>query len=79
LPDQRTRVTQEARHAHPQAPVVPDLDQLKHQAKDLLRAMHAGDAGAVADLREFHPDAIEPGATKLADAQLAVSEDRPTR
>ena len=54
-------------------PVVPDLDQLKHQAKDLLRAIHASDAGAVADLREFHPDAIEPGATKLADAQLVLA------
>ena len=54
-------------------PLVPDLDQLKHQAKDLLRAIHAGDASAVADLRELHPDAIEPGATKLADAQLVLA------
>ena len=54
-------------------PVVPDLDQLKHQAKDLLRALHAGDADAVADLREFHPDRIAPGDAKLADAQLVLA------
>ena len=42
-------------------PVRPDLDQLKHQAKDLLRAIHAGDPAAVAELREHHPDPIEPG------------------
>src|SRR6185369_10217296 len=50
-------------------PVRPDLDQLKHQAKDLLRAIHAGDPAAIAELREFHPDPIDPPAAKLADAQ----------
>jgi hypothetical protein len=54
-------------------PVCPDLDQLKHQAKDLLRAIHAGDPAAVAELREFHPDRIDPPAAKLADAQLALA------
>src|SRR5687767_11933135 len=49
-------------------PVVPNLDQLKHQAKDLLRAIHAGDSAAIAELREFHPDAITP-----RDAQLVVA------
>src|SRR5262245_53337429 len=39
-------------------PVTPDLDQLRHQAKDLLRSIHAGDSSAVAELREFHPDNI---------------------
>ena len=37
-------------------PVVPDLDQLKHQAKDLLRDIHAGEPAALAELKEFHPD-----------------------
>ncbi len=54
-------------------PVCPDLDQLKHQAKDLLRAMHAGDPAAIAELREHHPGPIEPPAAKLADAQLVLA------
>jgi hypothetical protein len=54
-------------------PVRPDLDQLKHQAKDLLRALHAGDPAAIAELREFHPDSIDPASAKLADAQLVLA------
>ena len=54
-------------------PVTPDLDQLKHQAKDLLRDIHAGEAAALAELKEFHPDQIEPANTKLADAQLVLA------
>lgn len=54
-------------------PVVPDLDQLKHQAKDLLRELHAGSAAALAELREHHPDPIDPAAAKLADAQLVLA------
>jgi ankyrin repeat protein len=54
-------------------PVRPDLDQLKNQAKDLLRAIHAREADAVADLREFHPEKIEPASTKLADAQFVLA------
>jgi ankyrin repeat protein len=54
-------------------PVRPDLEQLHRQAKELLRAIHAGDADAVAELREHHPDAIDPAVTKLADAQLALA------
>jgi hypothetical protein len=58
-----------ARHV----PVRPDLDQLKHQAKDLLRAIRSGESEAVADLREFHPEPIDPAEAKLADAQLALA------
>ena len=54
-------------------PVYPDLDQLKHQAKDLLRAIHAGEPDAIAELREYHPNNIEPSAAKLADAQLVLA------
>ena len=54
-------------------PVRPSLDQLHHQAKDLLRAIHAGDATATAELRELHPGSIDPAAAKLADAQLALA------
>lgn len=54
-------------------PVCPDLDQLKQQAQDLLRAILAGDDGAIAELREFHPDPMDPSATRLADAQLVLA------
>ena len=54
-------------------PVRPNLIQLKHQAKDLLRALHRGEAEAVADFVENHPKAIDPAAAKLADAQLALA------
>src|SRR4029453_7182587 len=33
-------------------PVRPDLEQLQRQAKEFLRAVHAGGANAIAELRE---------------------------
>jgi hypothetical protein len=54
-------------------PVRPDLDQLKHQAKDLLRAIRRGDPSALSDLHTYHPEQIEPASAKLADAQLALA------
>jgi hypothetical protein len=54
-------------------PVRPDLDQLKHQAKDLLRALRAGDPAAAAELREHHPRPRTPAEARLADAQLALA------
>ncbi len=54
-------------------PVRPDLDQLKSQAKDLLHALHSGDAAAIDEFRQFHPRPVEPGEAKLADAQLALA------
>ena len=54
-------------------PVRPDLEQLHRQAKELLRAIHAGDANAIAELREHHPESIDPSAAKLADAQLVLA------
>jgi ankyrin repeat protein len=54
-------------------PVRPHLDQLHHQARELLRAIHAGDANAIAELREQHPRSIDPAAAKLADAQLVLA------
>jgi len=56
-------------------PVRPELEQLHRQAKELLRAIHAGDANAIAELREHHPEPIEPSAAKLADAQLALARN----
>src|SRR5580765_5864802 len=54
-------------------PVRPDLDQLHRQAKEFLRAVHTGDAGAIAELREHHPESIDPAVAKLADAQLVLA------
>lgn len=55
-------------------PVCPNLDQLKHQDKDLLRALHSGDPAALAELQEHHPDPIPPPSeAKLADAQLILA------
>ena len=54
-------------------PSAPDLDQLHRQAKDLLRDIQAGDATATAELRELHPESIDPTTAKLADAQLVLA------
>jgi len=54
-------------------PVRPNLEQLKRQAKELLNNIHAGDANAIAELREHHPDSIDPSAAKLADAQFVLA------
>lgn len=54
-------------------PVRPDLEQLRHQAKDLLRAVRRADPSALAEMVEHHPGALDPGQAKLADAQLALA------
>ena len=54
-------------------PVRPNLDQLKHQAKDLLREIRGRDATALAEYRNHHPDPGEPTDAKLADAQLTLA------
>ena len=55
-------------------PVRPNLEQLKHQAKDLLRAIKQGETSAVAGLAETptQPHLIRQFA-KLAHAQLALA------
>jgi len=57
-------------------PVRPDLDQLRHQAKDLLRAVRRGDPESLAELRALHPGgaaAVDAARIRLADAQLALA------
>src|SRR5512138_64600 len=54
-------------------PVRPDLEQLHRQAKELLRAIHAGDENSIALWREHHRESINPSAAKLADAQLVLA------
>src|SRR4030081_3650597 len=39
-------------------PVRPNLDQLKHQAKDLLRDIQRGDPAAIEEFNAFHPRPI---------------------
>lgn len=54
-------------------PVRPNLDQLKHQAKDLLRAFRHGDPEAIADFREYSSRPIDPSSARLADAQCVLA------
>jgi hypothetical protein len=54
-------------------PVRPDLDQLKHQAKNLLRAVRRGEPSALGELRKHHPARLALGGAKLAHAQHALA------
>src|SRR3954464_3908229 len=54
-------------------PFRPDLDQLKRQAKELLRSVRSGDSAAIKELNHFHPDPPSPNEAKLSDAQLALA------
>ena len=50
----------------------PDLDQLKRQAKELLKAFSAGDAQAIAEVNA-HYRAADPTTFALHDAQLVLA------
>jgi hypothetical protein len=54
-------------------PVRPNLDQLKHQAKDLLRDIRRGDPSAIEEFNKHHPRPVALDKTKLADAQLVLA------
>ena len=56
-----------------QLPVRPNLEQLRHQAKDFLRLIRQSDPAALDEFLENHPRPIEPTAAKLADAQLVLA------
>jgi hypothetical protein len=65
-----------------QLPSRPDLTQLKHQAKDLMKSRQAGDPATLQRIREFHPrfnksrDAEIAGAKFiLADAHLTIARE----
>jgi hypothetical protein len=53
----------------PDLPTRPDLEQIRHQAKDLLRAARSGDGESLVRIR-----AVSPRLT-LASAQLAVARE----
>ena len=54
-------------------PVRPNLDQLRHQAKGLLRDVRRGDPASIAVLRKHGPSQREPEDARLADAQRALA------
>ena len=54
-------------------PVRPNLEQLQRQAKEFLNTIHSGDANAIAELHQHHPEPIAPSAAKLADAHLVLA------
>ena len=55
-------------------PVRPNLEQLKHQAKDLLRRIRGGDTEAIAEFSSLYPKAPpEPTQIKLADVQFVLA------
>src|SRR6266571_5515536 len=73
---------QNNRQDHPtrRLPVRPNLDQLKHQAKDLLRAIRRGEPKAIEEFKAFHPKPIpveEEGrvSASVAGETPAVSVD----
>ncbi len=62
------------RHTVPtrQLPAKPDLDQLRRQSKELLAAVAAGDADALAEVNLYYRDA-NPADFALHDAQLVIA------
>ena len=59
-------------------PARPSLDQLRKQAKELLRDFRAGDAAAVARLSAIIPRLADPtqsGGVTLADAQFVLARE----
>ncbi len=69
----------------PVKPLPPNanLDHLKHQAKDLIKAHAARDAQVAQRIREFHPRfhqvtdaAIFNARLRLSDAQLTIARER---
>ncbi len=61
-------------------PVRPNLEHLRHEAKNLLRQIQSLVPEAISDLNRFHPRPPEPGDVKLSDAQwvLAISYGAPS-
>lgn len=56
-------------------PQDPDLDQLRTRARELQRAVRAGDAAAVARVSRWHPEPPDGGAFPLTAAQLVIARE----
>jgi ankyrin repeat protein len=54
-------------------PSRPNLDQLKHQAKDLLQAHRSGDREAIRRIQERHPRWMRSSAAEVAAAHFTLS------
>ncbi|MEO7144797.1 MAG: ankyrin repeat domain-containing protein [Bryobacteraceae bacterium] len=54
-------------------PIRPNLNQLRRQAKDLLRQIRSGDPAAGEELKRHHVEKIASGGVRLADAQLVLA------
>ncbi|MGI9168333.1 MAG: hypothetical protein ACR2G5_18450 [Pyrinomonadaceae bacterium] len=50
----------------------PNLDQLKYQAKDLLRSIRSGDPSAIEEFNEYHPKPVAPDQVTIANAFIAT-------
>src|SRR3954467_11075994 len=63
-------------------PSRPNIDQLKHQAKELLAEQRAGTLQACQRIREFHPrcatasdDSMIGSTFTLSDSQLTIARE----
>src|SRR5688572_5346253 len=63
-------------------PARPNLEQLKNQAKDLLKSLTSGNPDAIQRIRELHPRGsgaseaeINAAELSLADAQLVIARE----
>src|SRR5260370_31778305 len=57
-------------------PVRPNLDQLKHQAKDLLRAIHRGDPHTIEEFKKYHPKASRLALNADETSALPATADK---
>jgi len=57
-------------------PVRPNLDQLKRQAKDLLRAIRRGDPEAIEEFKKYHPKASRLALNADETSALATNADK---
>lgn len=59
------------------SPFHPNLDQQRKRAKDLLRALKAGDGDALARFALYHPDGRPalPASVTLSEAQLVIARE----
>src|SRR5258705_1394620 len=55
-------------------PARPDIEQLKHQAKDLLKCYKSGEPAAVERIRQSHPRRSKTPATEARTASLRLSD-----
>ena len=57
-------------------PARPDIEQLKRQAKDLLKSFKSGETAAIERIRQNHPRSEIAGAKpRLSDAQVVIARE----